>query len=63
MMLGAATLLLVQTGIGMVVNLYVKVPTSRPGAHPANYFSGSFHSVIWALRHGALRWRSMPRLV
>ena len=54
MMLGAAILLLVQTGIGMVVNLYVTVPSNHAGAHPANYLSGSFHGVFWAVTHGAL---------
>lgn len=45
-------LVLVQVGIGMDVNLYVVVPTHHPGAQPANYFTGSLHSVAWALGHG-----------
>lgn len=36
----------------MVVNLRVSVPHSHPGAHPSNYFSGSFKSVVWAIGHG-----------
>jgi hypothetical protein len=52
MLLGAILLVLVQAGLGMVVNLYVKVPTHHPGARPANYFSGSLHSVAWAIAHG-----------
>jgi hypothetical protein len=52
--LGALLLVLVQAGIGMVVNLYVVVPASHPGARPSNYFAGSFHSVVWAIAHGAL---------
>ena len=53
MLLGAIVLVLVQAGLGMVVNLYVKVPAHHPGAHPANYFAGSLHSVAWAIAHGA----------
>jgi hypothetical protein len=54
MVLGAIVLLLIQTGIGMDVNLYVAVPTHHPGVQPANYFTGSVHSVAWAIAHGAL---------
>ncbi len=53
-MLVAATLVLVQAGVGMVVNLYVTVPSHHSGAHPANFFVGSFQSVIWAVSQGAL---------
>jgi hypothetical protein len=53
MILAAILLVLVQAGMGMVVNLYVTIPASHPGAHPANYFTGSFHSVVWAVVHGA----------
>ena len=53
MLLGAILLVLVQAGLGMAVNLYVTVPAHHPGAHPANYFSGSLHSVGWAIAHGA----------
>lgn len=54
MVLGAAVLVVVQIAVGMVVNLYVTVPAHHPGARPANYFSGSFRSVVWALGHGAV---------
>jgi hypothetical protein len=54
MTLGAVVLLIVQVAIGMVVNLYVRVPAHHPGAQASNYFSGSFHSVVWAVSHGAL---------
>jgi hypothetical protein len=54
MTLAAAVLVVIQVAIGMVVNLYVTVPAHHPGAHPANYFSGSFHSVIWAIGSGAI---------
>ena len=52
MLLGAILLVLLQAGLGIVVNLYVKVPAHHPGAHPANYFAGSLHSVAWAIAHG-----------
>jgi hypothetical protein len=54
MAFGATLLVLVQAAIGMVVNLYVAVPTRHPGAHPSEYFGGSFHSVAWAIAHGAV---------
>lgn len=54
MLLIAILLVLVQAGLGMAVNLYVVVPGHHPGAHPANYLSGSFHSVAWALAHGSV---------
>jgi hypothetical protein len=54
MTLAAAVLVVVQVAVGMVVNLYVTVPAHHPGAHPANYFSGSFHSVGWAIGSGAI---------
>jgi hypothetical protein len=53
MLLGAILLVLVQSGLGMDVNLYVTVPAHHPGAHSANYFAGSLHSVDWAIAHGA----------
>jgi hypothetical protein len=52
MMLAAALLLTVQTAVGMVVNLYVTIPTNHPGAHPGSYLGGSFRSVAWAVGHG-----------
>lgn len=54
MVLGALVLVLLQAGIGMAVNLYVTIPAHHPGAHPTNYLSGSYHSVIWAIGHGAV---------
>ena len=53
MLLGAILLVLVQAGLGMVANLYVTVPAHHPGARPADYFTGSLHSVAWAIAHGA----------
>ncbi len=54
MLLGAILLVLVQAELGMVVNLYVIVPAHHPGAHPANYFAGSLHSVTWAISHSPI---------
>jgi hypothetical protein len=49
----AATLLvLLQAAIGMIVNLYVTIPTGHPGAQPSEYFGGSLHSLAWAIAHG-----------
>src|SRR6202167_1048639 len=52
MILAAIVLVLVQSGIGMDVNLYVAIPTQHPGARPSSYFSGSVRSVAWAVAHG-----------
>jgi hypothetical protein len=52
MTLAAALLVTLQTAAGMLVNLYVTVPTSHPGAHPGNYLGGSLRSVAWAVGHG-----------
>jgi hypothetical protein len=52
-LLGAILLVSVQAGLGMVANLYVTVPPHHPGAHSADYFAGSLHSVAWAISHGA----------
>jgi len=51
--LAALALVLVQAGLGMIANLYVTVPDHHPGARPANYLTGSWHSVAWAIGHGA----------
>lgn len=53
MILGAVIVGLVQSGIGIVVNLYVVIPWNHPGANPSDYFTGSFDSVVWAIVHGA----------
>jgi hypothetical protein len=53
MTLGALLAVLAQSAVGIVVNLYVTVPTSHPGAEPASYLSGSVDSVAWSIRHGA----------
>lgn len=53
MVLGAAVLVIVQSAIGMVVNLYVTIPPDHSGAQPANFFTGSFQSVVWSIGHGS----------
>jgi hypothetical protein len=50
--LAVLVLLLGQFAIGMAVNLYARIPSRHPGAHPANYLSGSVHSVGWAISSG-----------
>jgi len=53
MAFAAMGVVLVQAALGMVVNLYVTIPAHHSGARPSNYFTGSFHSVVWAIGHGA----------
>ena len=53
MILAAIVLVLVQSGIGMDVNLFVVIPAQHPGARPSSYFGGSVRSVAWAVAHGA----------
>jgi len=50
--LAVLVLLLAQFAIGMAVNLYSHIAADHPGAHPTNYFSGSVHSVGWAIGSG-----------
>jgi len=47
-------LLAAQFLIGMVVNLFVTVPSAHPGANASNYFSGVVQGVAWALIHAPL---------
>jgi hypothetical protein len=42
-------LLAAQFLIGMLVNLFVQVPTAHPGANASNYFVGVAQDVAWAL--------------
>jgi hypothetical protein len=53
MILAAIVLILVQSGIGMDVNLFVPIPAQHPGARPSSYLGGSVRSVAWAVAHGA----------
>jgi hypothetical protein len=45
----AVLLVVIQSGIGVVVNLYDTVPNHHSGANPSDYFAGSYHSVLWAI--------------
>jgi hypothetical protein len=54
MAFAAMILLITQAAVGMIVNLYAAIPTNHPGAHPSNYFVGSFHSIVWAITHGGV---------
>lgn len=47
-------LLAAQFLVGMLVNLFVVVPTNHPGAHPSEYFSGVVTGVLWVLENGTL---------
>jgi 1,4-dihydroxy-2-naphthoate octaprenyltransferase len=37
--------------IGIVVNLFITVPSSHPGTNASEYFSGVLQGVYWALLH------------
>jgi hypothetical protein len=45
----AVFLVVIQSSLGVVVNLYETVPKQHSGANPSNYFAGSYHSVLWAI--------------
>jgi hypothetical protein len=47
-------LLAVQFLVGMLVNLFVQVPSVHPGANAPEYFSGVVQGVVWALLQGPL---------
>ncbi len=47
-------LLTVQFLLGMVVNLFVQVPSVHPGVGASNYFQGVVQGVAWALVHAPL---------
>lgn len=47
-------LLAAQFLVGMLVNLYVQVPTVHPGVNAPEYFSGVVQGVAWALLHAPL---------
>jgi hypothetical protein len=49
---GAVLLILVQSGLGMYLNLFVTISPSHPGANPSNYLSGSGRSLLWSVEHG-----------
>lgn len=45
--------LMVQFLLGMVVNLFVTIPSHHPGANAANFFTGAAAAIAWAIPHGA----------
>lgn len=47
-------LLLVQFGLGIGTNIYVKVPAQHPGANAGNYFSGLMKGLGWVIPNGAI---------
>jgi hypothetical protein len=47
-------LLAAQFLLGMVVNLFVQVPSVHPGVGASNYFQGVVQAVAWALVHAPL---------
>ena len=49
---GMILALMIQFTLGMMVNLFVTIPTNHPGAHPSEYFSGSAQSYVWAVTQG-----------
>lgn len=51
---GAIVLICVQAGLGMFVNLFVRIPKHHSGSNPSEFFSGSTRSVVWAIGHGAI---------
>ena len=55
-------LLAAQFLVGMLVNLYVQVPTTHPGANSSEYFSGVAQGVAWALLHAPL-WLQIHTIV
>src|SRR5437763_10509474 len=50
--LAACVLLIVQFLVGMVVNLWVTVPTHHPGAGAHNFFAGAASATAWVIPHG-----------
>ncbi|HZS93257.1 MAG TPA: hypothetical protein VFA78_00530 [Chloroflexota bacterium] len=46
---GIVLMLVLQFLLGMAVNLFVTITRHHPGANPSEFFSGAFHSVVWAV--------------
>lgn len=51
---GAIVLICVQSGLGVFVNLFVSIPGRHTGSQPSDFFTGSLHSLAWAVAHGAV---------
>ena len=52
--IGAVISICLEAGLGMFVNLFVTIPRHHSGSSPSEYFSGSYHSLAWAISHGAV---------
>jgi hypothetical protein len=50
--IGACALLLIQYLLGMVVNVYVILPSRHPGAGAGDYFSGAAAGLAWVVADG-----------
>jgi hypothetical protein len=55
-------LLAAQFLVGILVNLYVQIPTSHPGANAPEYFSGVVQGVAWSLLQAPL-WLQLHSIV
>jgi hypothetical protein len=53
-LLATGFLVLVQAGVGLVVNLYVLYPARHPGSRAAAYPIRVYESFVWAVGHGTL---------
>lgn len=51
-LVAAVLLILIESGLGMYVNLFVTIPAGHSGASPSNYLSGSGRSLLWSVEHG-----------
>ncbi|GGU93920.1 hypothetical protein GCM10010211_71100 [Streptomyces albospinus] len=51
-LLATGFLVLVQAGLGLVVNLYVLYPTHHPGSQAGAYLIRVYESFVWAVAHG-----------
>lgn len=49
----ACWVLLVQFLLGMVVNLFVKIPDHHPGANASDYLAGVVAAIVWVVPHQA----------
>jgi hypothetical protein len=52
--LGMIVGLMIQFALGMLVNLFVTLPSDHPGANPSDFFSGSAQSLVWGITQGPI---------
>lgn len=48
------SVLLVQFGLGMGINLFVAIPQQHPGTDASNVVAGFVESIVWGIAHGPL---------